>query len=84
MSKLFRHFQVAGQDRGSGEWTAPVEVRCWICGVTAELRPDGPRHADAIGLEELTGWARAHKCARMRVNDPDEFRKVGPPESDEE
>lgn len=67
--RLFRKFHVAGWDRRSGEWTAPVEIRCWTCGVTAVIGSDDPGRADAVGLEELMDWARGHECGRMRVTD---------------
>lgn len=43
---------------------ALIEIRCWVCGTCGRF---GDR--DATGLEELTGWAEAHECARsLRAN----------------
>jgi 5'-deoxynucleotidase YfbR-like HD superfamily hydrolase len=50
----------------SAGWDGDPEtlgMRCWVCGVSQEFGADG----DAIGLEELTAWAEAHRCPGLTV-----------------
>ncbi len=62
-----RKFQVRGWSDEGAEWVEPVQVRCWVCGGRAEFGGGPGGRQDAVGLEELTDWARGHECARMRV-----------------
>jgi hypothetical protein len=42
-----------------------VYMRCWVCGAPAEFgRPD-----EWVGLEELAGWATAHRCPAAQVTE---------------
>jgi hypothetical protein len=62
----------------SAGWDGDPEtlgMRCWVCGVSQEFGADD----DAIGLEELTAWAEAHRCPRMRVPDVATGPSLTPP-----
>lgn len=66
----FRKFHVGPVDDDT------VWIRCRVCGVGGVFGLDG----DAVGLEELTAWAEAHECPRMRPEDapPGGFRHAHP------
>lgn len=60
----YRKFTVAGWDELSGEWTSPLQVRCWVCGNFARFAEET---GYAAALEELTAWAEAHRCPGLTV-----------------